>query len=85
MEQKMNWLKKIFKPKIIVKYRRIRKPKKGEMIIFSMPSDSTMENISELKDIIDKEMKKDQLYLIMSSEIKISIIDKKSKIKCTKN
>ena len=70
----MNWFKK--KPEEIpIKYARIRKPKKGEKIIFLVPEGMGMQEIKRFKEMLDIAWKTEG-PMIMPDSIKVKFIRK---------
>ena len=79
----MKFLRNLFKKPYKIKYCRIRKTKKDEIVIFKMPPDTTPEQLTQFKIMFESAIKKDGPYMLLTSEVGI-IKAKKNQIKRSK-
>jgi len=61
------------KPQIIeCKYTRIRKPKKGELLVFQLPPDTSHETLIKFKHALEIAQKNNKRYIVISGELKVT-------------
>ncbi len=75
----MNFLKNIFYKTIIVEKQLLRKPKKNEIAILTLP-DASAEDVIKFIDFFTYAQKNNKQILFTNKQIKISIVDKKTKV-----